>query len=163
MLATALVVLASLRSLREHQAVTIAAVGAATVVAIGVVVANPAAPPVKSAFVPATGHSIAAAVAVDSHTTVTQSAPVTALSTNVELTHAGRVIASKPAHKPARDKALTDENDTETDEDEGTTGNHGCGGKPTNAPPSVPVGPRPNHETGSPVTHPGPGGCHLAA
>jgi hypothetical protein len=37
--------------------------------------------------------------------------------------------------------------------------NHGCGGKPTNAPPQVPVGPRLDHATGAPVTHPTAGGC----
>lgn len=36
-------------------------------------------------------------------------------------------------------------------------GHRGCGGKPTNAPPSVPVG---RHTGGSPVSHPGKGGCH---
>jgi sigma-70-like protein len=36
----------------------------------------------------------------------------------------------------------------------------GCDGKPTNAPPATPVGPRTTHGHGaSPVTHPGPGGC----
>jgi hypothetical protein len=37
---------------------------------------------------------------------------------------------------------------------------HGCGGNPTSAPPTTPVGPRtaPGHGA-SPVTHPGPGGC----
>jgi hypothetical protein len=33
----------------------------------------------------------------------------------------------------------------------------GCGGKPTSAPPRVPVG---RHSGGSPVSHPGKGGCH---
>ncbi len=36
---------------------------------------------------------------------------------------------------------------------------HGCGGKPTNAPPRVPVGPRSGHPAGAPVTHPTAGGC----
>jgi hypothetical protein len=36
-------------------------------------------------------------------------------------------------------------------------GHRGCGGNPTNAPPSVPVG---RHSGGSPVIHPGKGGCH---
>lgn len=35
--------------------------------------------------------------------------------------------------------------------------NNGCGGDPTNAPPPVPVE---SHGSGSPVTHPGAGGCH---
>ena len=36
----------------------------------------------------------------------------------------------------------------------------GCDGKPTNAPPVTPVGPRTVHGSGaSPVTHPGKGGC----
>jgi hypothetical protein len=36
----------------------------------------------------------------------------------------------------------------------------GCDGKPTNAPPAKPVGPRTTHGHGaSPVTHPGAGGC----
>jgi Sigma-70, region 4 len=35
----------------------------------------------------------------------------------------------------------------------------GCGGNPTSAPPTTPVGPRTNPVAGSPVTHPGPGGC----
>jgi hypothetical protein len=36
-------------------------------------------------------------------------------------------------------------------------GSRGCHGNPTNAPPSVPVG---RHSGGSPVIHPGKGGCH---
>ncbi len=39
--------------------------------------------------------------------------------------------------------------------------NHGCGHNPTSAPPSVPVGPR-DGQTGSPVTHPGAGGCRAS-
>jgi sigma-70-like protein len=35
----------------------------------------------------------------------------------------------------------------------------GCGGHPTSAPPAVPVGPRPGHPSGPPVTHPPAGGC----
>jgi len=35
----------------------------------------------------------------------------------------------------------------------------GCGGNPTNAPPSVPVGSHASHPTGAPVTHPSAGGC----
>jgi hypothetical protein len=38
-----------------------------------------------------------------------------------------------------------------------THGHRGCGGNPTSAPPPVPVG---RHSGGSPVTHPGKGGCH---
>ncbi len=41
----------------------------------------------------------------------------------------------------------------------GDHANNGCGGNPTSAPPSVPVGPRANHQTGAPVTHPAAGGC----
>ena len=37
--------------------------------------------------------------------------------------------------------------------------NHGCGGNPTSAPPPVPVGSKDNPPRGSPVTHPGAGGC----
>ena len=35
----------------------------------------------------------------------------------------------------------------------------GCGGNPTSAPPVVPVGPRADHPSGAPVTHPSAGGC----
>jgi hypothetical protein len=38
-----------------------------------------------------------------------------------------------------------------------TDRNRGCGGNPTSAAPPVPVG---RHSGGSPVTHPGKGGCH---
>lgn len=37
-------------------------------------------------------------------------------------------------------------------------GSNGCHGNPTNAPPTVPVGPRGSH-AGAPVTYPGKGGC----
>ena len=35
----------------------------------------------------------------------------------------------------------------------------GCGGNPTSAPPTVPVGPRAGRPSGPPVTHPSAGGC----
>jgi RNA polymerase sigma factor (sigma-70 family) len=35
----------------------------------------------------------------------------------------------------------------------------GCDGKPTNAPPRVPVASKDSHPDGAPVTHPGEGGC----
>ena len=35
----------------------------------------------------------------------------------------------------------------------------GCGGNPTSAPPTVPVGPRAGHPSRPPVTHPSAGGC----
>ena len=37
--------------------------------------------------------------------------------------------------------------------------NNGCGGNPTSAPPTVPVGSKDSHPTGAPVTHPTAGGC----
>ena len=40
---------------------------------------------------------------------------------------------------------------------------NGCHGNPTNAPPAVPVGSKGTHRTGSPVTHPGAGGCRVKA
>ena len=144
MLSAVLVVLASLRSLREHQAMTIAAVSAATVVAIGVVAANPAAPPAKSALVPPTGHSIAAPLPSGWHFAVAQSAPFTVTPMRVEHATTAAVNDTKSAHKPAK------ETDAVTD---------GCGGKPTNAPPAVPVGPRGSGPHIPPVTHPGKGGC----
>src|SRR2546430_2309198 len=60
MLSAVLVVLASLRSLREHQAMTIAAVSAATGAAIRGGAAEPAAPPAQSALRPPTGPSVVA-------------------------------------------------------------------------------------------------------
>src|SRR5439155_14028094 len=101
MLSAVLVVLASLRSLREHQAMTIVAVSAATVVAIGVVASNPAAAPAKSAVTPSTGHSIAAGLPADSHSTLTQSAPVAATSTSVEHSASAALNTTKPAHEPS--------------------------------------------------------------
>jgi len=38
----------------------------------------------------------------------------------------------------------------------------GCGGNPTSAPPTVPVGHRAGHPAGPPVTHPSAGGCGSA-
>src|SRR5439155_1576805 len=43
--------------------------------------------------------------------------------------------------------------------DQESRGSLGCHGNPTSAPPPVPVGPRGDHPSGAPVTHPGPGGC----
>src|SRR6266550_5467621 len=140
MLSAVLVVLASLRSLREHQAMTIVAVSAATVVAIGVVAANPAAPPAKSALVPPTGHSIAAALPAGSHSAGAQSAAVTVARPRVE--HAATAVVN--ATKPAKETLAA---------------TPGCGGNPTDAPPSVPVGPRGPAPHSPPVTHPGKGGC----
>jgi len=140
MLSAVLLVLASLRNLREHQAITIAAVGAATVVAIGVVASNPAAAPAKSALAPSTGHSIAAALPVDSDPALTQAVT----SASVEQAATAAVNAAKPAHKPSQ---------------ETVEATNGCGGNPTSAPPSVPVGPRGPAPHSAPVTHPGKGGC----
>ncbi len=141
MLSAVLVVLASLRSLREHQAMTtITAVSAATVVAIAVVASNPAPAPAKSALVPSTGHSIGAGLPADSQSALTQSASVT----SVERTAAAALNTTKPAHDPSKQTVAA---------------TNGCGGNPTDAPPSVPVGPRGPAPHTAPVTHPGKGGC----
>jgi len=143
MLAGVLVLLGHLRVLRDHQAVSIATLGAATVVALGVVAVSPAAAPARTAIAPAMGHSISALVIGDWQTAAGPLQPITALNTSNDLS-AG-VNSSRPATKPVKEETVADSN--------------GCGGNPTSAPPAVPVGPRPGHATGSPVTHPGRGGC----
>ena len=120
-----------------------ATLGAATVVALGVVAVSPAAAPARTAIAPAMGHSISALVIGDWQTAAGPLQPITALNTSNDLS-AG-VNSSRPATKPVKEETVADSN--------------GCGGNPTSAPPAVPVGPRPGHATGSPVTHPGRGGC----
>ena len=143
MLAAVLVLLGQLRVLRDHQAATIATLGAATVIALGVVAVSPPAAPAKTAAAPATGHSISATVPGDQLTGLAGSEPVT-LSTTSNDGSAG-VSSARPSVKPSQANTLTT--------------SRGCGGNPTDAPPVVPVGPRGAGPHGSPVTHPGKGGC----
>jgi hypothetical protein len=144
MLSAVLVVLAQLRLLRDHQAVTIAAAGAAAVVAIGVVASSPAALPARAGLTPSTGHSISAILPAHGATSAApQSAPVTVL-------HADNNVA-------ATVKPVKQSKQASTDPDEQKA--RGCGGNPTDAPPAVPVGPRGAGPHTSPVTHPGKGGC----
>jgi hypothetical protein len=140
MLSAVLVLLAQLRMLRDHQAVTIAAASAATVVAFAVVASSPAVLPAKSGFVPATGHSISAIPPADWVPDSSQSAPAAGLSIDTDGN------AAKPARISGHQAPL-----------ETTT--NGCGGNPTDAAPTTPVGPRGPIPHGAPVTHPGPGGC----
>jgi hypothetical protein len=143
MLSAVLVVLAQLRLLRDHQAVTIAAAGAAAAVAIGVVASSPVALPARAGLPPATGHSISAILPANGPTwAAPQSAPVTVPNTNNNTTTV----------KPAKQSVLTPTVPT-------APKSHGCGGKPTDAPPAVPVGPRGAGPHSPPVTHPGKGGC----
>ena len=142
MLAAVLVLLGQLRVLRDHQAVSIATLGAATVVALGVVAVSPPGAPAKTAFAPATGHSIGATVPGDWSPASTESMAITVLTNNQTPLD---LDGGKPAVKPAKATIASP--------------THGCGGKPTNAPPRVPVGPRGPIPHSPPVTHPGKGGC----
>jgi len=144
MLAAVLVLLSQLRVLRDHQAVSIAAVGVATVVALGVVAVSPPAPQTKTGLAPSTGHSIAAPVPGDSHTAPAQS--ITVLSNSDRVSDG--VNATKPSVKPAKETTVAK--------------SQGCDGNPTSAPPAVPVGPRGLGPHDPPVTHPGPGVCGRA-
>jgi len=143
MLAAVLVLLGQLRVLRDHQAVSIATLGAAAVVALGVVAISPPAAPARTAFAPATGHSITALVPGDEQTGSAESQPVALLTTSND--GSAGFNAARPSVKPSQPTTLAR--------------GQGCGGNPTDAPPFVPVGPRGDGPHESPVTHPGKGGC----
>ena len=73
----------------------------------------------------------------------------------VQSTTANPAIGSNPDEHAGR----TGDASSTSDHPSGAL-DPGCDGKPTNAPASTPVGPRAiQPPKGSPVTHPGPGGC----
>jgi sigma-70-like protein len=120
-----------------------AALGTAAVVTVATItfVGLPAASQQvsRSAFSPV-AHSVNAGPLVQVPASAVELPAATVVAPPVELTAAHK---SKPAHDPAGQTAQL-------------SATHGCGGNPTSAAPPAPVR---SHGAGSPVTHPGPGGC----
>jgi hypothetical protein len=125
---------------RAHLVAATLAVGALSVAAVGFVALNrPATPGAHSP------------TAVRPIVHVTTGIPSIATG---PLTVAAAVLPIATVGAPAVTKASSSGTDPES-----APPARSCNGKPTNAPPQTPVGPRPDHATGPPVTHPGPGGC----
>lgn len=125
------------------QNVAVVAAGTVTAVTIGVVVVNPGAPSAG-----ATTNRVQ--VAQPGFDLPKLGAPVSFVTTttpDVPETIAG---VNPKGHQSTGD--TTDSNSG------GQTSKWGCHGNPTDAPPDTPVGTRGPHP-GSPVTHPGKGGC----
>ena len=127
--------------IRSPQAVTVAA--AATAVVVGYAAMHTAAP--ATAARPA--HQVAQSVL--------PRVPFAGLSTKsgVQQPAAPAVVtAVTDVHGHVKTTKAAENQSTSPS----TTTTHGCGGNPTDAPPVTPVR---SHGAGSPVTHPGPGGC----
>jgi hypothetical protein len=137
-------------AVREDRFTLAAAVGTATIVTVASIAAlatspvSPLAGP--SLFSPAarTVHAgpVTFAPGTDASFTATAAVVTAAVVTAAVVTVGTKV---KPTHVQA--------NQTQP------TATHGCGGNPTDAPATTPVGPRGVGPHISPVTHPGPGGC----
>jgi hypothetical protein len=128
---------------RAHLVAATLAVGALGVAAVGFVAVNQPAAPVA--------HSPTAVRPI-----VNVKTGIPAIATRPVVV-AGAVLP-KPTvgARVVTTMASSDADNTVADADAAPSG--GCHGKPTNAPPPTPVGPR-LHHIGPPVTHPGPGGC----
>ena len=131
-------------AMREDRWTLAAAVGTATIVtvaSIAAVATSPVSPLTRtSPFSPA-ARSV-------------QANPIAPFASSFSTTTAGVVTAAietvgKQKAKPTHAQG------TQTQ----STATNGCGGNPTDAPPSTPIGPRGQGPHTSPVTHPGPGGC----
>ena len=135
-------------ALRDDRWTLTAAVGTATIVtvaSIAAVATSPVSPLAPPAPFSAAGRTVHAAPA-------TFFAPVpnaASRATAGVVTAAVVTFGTTPKVKAAQQQ-VTQTQSTATD---------GCGGKPTNAPPRTPVGPRGHGPHTSPVTHPGHGGC----
>jgi len=121
------------------------AIGAVTAVGVGLAVADHAATTPQHSRPPVISGINVLPSRVVELTAVTPDAP------NNDPTKTG---AGPPAVKTT---GGSDESNEASDQE--SPGSLGCHGNPTSAPPPVPVGPRGDHPSGAPVTHPGPGGC----
>ncbi len=124
------------------QAAALGTAGVVTATTVAFVSVAPSAAAVKpSAFSPV-ARSVNADVQFGFGTTTAKVAPTTITPLDTETTPAAKIKASKPAH----DSGATPANPSQL----------GCHGNPTSAAPTTPVR---SHGAGSPVTHPGKGGC----
>jgi hypothetical protein len=139
---------------RTHLAAATLAVGALGVAVVGfVALPQHAAPNAGSPT----------AVAPNFHLTTgvpsLPSGPLTVAAEVVPDTAPGVIVAKNAGSNSGNTQSDGKTSDGKTSD--GKTSN-GCHGNPTNAPPPTPVGPRGQHPTGPPVTHPGPGDCRAA-
>ncbi|HLZ96026.1 MAG TPA: sigma-70 family RNA polymerase sigma factor [Candidatus Dormibacteraeota bacterium] len=130
----------TLRGPGQHAALVLAAAGAAGALVVGLVVTThgpviPARPSTPAAvrMVPLALHAPTGAP-TGAHSIIDGNAGVAV--TLISVTSAAAASSSGASAGPA-----------------------GCGGNPTDAPPSLPVASRGAHPTGAPVTHPAAGGC----
>jgi len=123
------------------------AIGAVTAVGVGLAVADHAATTPQHSRPPVISGINVLPSRVVELTAVTPDAP------SNDPTKTG-AEAGPPAVKTT---GGSDESNEASDQE--SPGSLGCHGNPTSAPPPVPVGPRGDHPSGAPVTHPGPGGC----
>lgn len=119
-----------------------AAAGVATVVTLSFVALSPDAPSSKLHSSPATyGPSV--------------TVPLTGKSS----TSAGLTPVPRTASIPPGQLLISRAASGQSTNQSGSANDPGCGGNPTSAAPSVPVGSRTNLPRGAPVTHPTKGGC----
>jgi DNA-binding CsgD family transcriptional regulator len=135
-------VMSLVRSVQWQQAAGVVAAGAA-VVAVGVAVASPGAPSAQQSSFSPSGRSIAVALPAGDLSGPTAPGTTTVLKTSVPPS----VNSAAPSHQSSKENT--------------SQGANGCGPKPTDAAPPVPVGPRGHDRKDPPVTHPGPGDCKV--
>jgi RNA polymerase sigma factor (sigma-70 family) len=131
-------------AMREDRWTLAAAVGTATIVTVASIAAV-ATSPVNPLHVPSPFSPAARSVHAN---------PIAPFADSFSTTTAGVVTAAIEAVGTQKAKP-THVQGTQTQ----STATNGCGGNPTDAPPSTPIGPRGEGPHTSPVTHPGPGGC----
>lgn len=132
---------AAARSGGLQPAAAVAAIGAASVVAVSLVLISPHSSQTASSPMPRVGttHSV---------TDGQQSGPAVSRPSTVA-----------PNVQSRRDGTRQGNASTTSSTQPSVKSHPGCGGNPTNAPPNVPVGPRGSDPDGAPVSHPTAGGC----
>jgi sigma-70-like protein len=129
----------SVRSIQWQQAAAVATAGTA-VVALGLAGETAIPPPTQQSVFSPSGRSIAVAPPVYEPSELVAPGPTAVLET----------AAPRSVNPVLKNHVSPHQNVVIA-----LHGN-GCGPKPTNAPPPVPVGPRTSHPAGPPVTRPGP-------
>lgn len=133
----------------SHTLASTAAVSVLTAAAIGVAAISPDSANPRNPSTPATVHVVAAPSSADVDVSPVQrtgpAAPPGTIVVTSDRSHGLGTVVSASVTSIQHQATKVHH------------ANNGCGGKPTNAPPPVPVG---RHSGGPPISHPGKGGCH---
>jgi RNA polymerase sigma factor (sigma-70 family) len=136
----------TVRSAGWPDILALSAAGAATAIALGVVVAGHDSPAQRQRATQASAspHQFGSLIEQASPFTTQSLLPPSGTIKESGQLPRGNSKTRQTDHSAAGTRASTDP---------------GCDGNPTNAPPAVPVGSRSGHPAGAPITHPTAGGC----